>query len=85
MKGMSVLMDDGKTDYFVRMDMVKFASEHAADLPFFGWCCGRRDGYANWREQVDMVKGARLGPTMVSPSPGTTATTVPAVSRWSRS
>lgn len=49
-------MDDGKTEYFARMDMVKYASEHATDLPFFGWCCGRRDGFATWQEQVDMVK-----------------------------
>lgn len=51
-----VLMDDGKTDYFERMDMVKFAAEHPADLPFYAWCCGRRDGFASWQEQVDMVK-----------------------------
>lgn len=55
-KGQPVLMDDGKTDYFARLDMVKFAAEHAADLPFYGWCCGRRDGFATWQEQVDMVK-----------------------------
>jgi hypothetical protein len=52
----SVLMDDGKTDYFTRMDMVKFAAGHPEDLPFVGWCCGRRDGFASWQEQVDMVK-----------------------------
>jgi hypothetical protein len=55
-KGKSVLMDDGTTDYFARMDMVKFASDHAGDLPFYGWCCGRRDGFATWKEQIDMVK-----------------------------
>jgi pimeloyl-ACP methyl ester carboxylesterase len=55
-KGKDVLMDDGKTDYFTRMDMVKFAAEHSSDLPFFGWCCGRRDGFASWQEQIDMVK-----------------------------
>jgi len=38
------------------MDMVAFASEHHGDLPFFGWCCGRRDGFATWQEQVDMAK-----------------------------
>jgi pimeloyl-ACP methyl ester carboxylesterase len=54
--GARVFMDDGKTDYFDRMDMVKFAAGHPADLPFCGWCCGRRDGFASWREQVDMVK-----------------------------
>lgn len=55
-KGTTVLMDDGKTDYFARMDMVKFATDHREDLPFFGWCCGRRDGFASWQEQIDMVK-----------------------------
>lgn len=55
-KGAAVLMDDGKTDYFARMDMVKFAADHADDLPFYGWCCGRRDGFATWKEQIDMVK-----------------------------
>lgn len=55
-KGKEVWMDDGKTDYFARMDMVKFAGDHRADLPFFGWCCGRRDGFATWQEQIDMVK-----------------------------
>ena len=55
-KKKSVFMDDGKTDYFTRMDMVKFAAEHPSDLPFFGWCCGRRDGFASWQEQIDMVR-----------------------------
>jgi hypothetical protein len=55
-KGKSVLMDDGKTDYFARMDMVRFATDHSEDLPFYGWCCGRRDGFATWQEQVEMVK-----------------------------
>lgn len=55
-KGATVLMDDGKTDYYARMDMVKFAGDHLADLPFYGWCCGRRDGFASWQEQIDMVK-----------------------------
>ena len=55
-KGKSVFMDDGKADYFTRMDMVRFAADHSADLPFFGWCCGRRDGFATWKEQIDMVQ-----------------------------
>jgi len=50
------LMADGVTPYFQRMDMVRFVSEHRGDLPFLGWCCGRRDGFASWQEQVDMVK-----------------------------
>jgi len=52
----AVMMDDGKTTYFDRMDMVKFAGEHHEDLPVYVWCCGRRDGFASWQEQVDMVK-----------------------------
>jgi len=55
-KDMKVLMDDGRTDYFERMDMVRFAAQHAADLPFVGWCCGRRDGFASWQEQVDFAR-----------------------------
>jgi len=55
-KGQPVLMNDGKTDYFQRMDMVKFAAEHPADLPFYAWCCGRHDGFASWQEQIDMVQ-----------------------------
>jgi len=51
-----VMMDDGKTDYFERMVMVKFVTDHTADLPFYGWCCGRRDGFASWQEQLDMAK-----------------------------
>lgn len=55
-QGKSVLMNDGQTDYFMRMDMIRFVGEHPEDLPFYGWCCGRHDGFATWQEQVDMVK-----------------------------
>jgi len=55
-KGEDVMMYDGKTTYFDRMDMVKFATEHHEDLPVYVWACGRRDGFASWQEQVDMVK-----------------------------
>jgi hypothetical protein len=55
-KDKPVLMDDGKTDYYQRMDMTRFAADHPGDLPFFAWCCGRRDGFASWQEQIDMVK-----------------------------
>jgi len=51
-----IAMDDGKTDYFVRMDMVEFVRNHHGDLPFLGWCCGRHDGFASFKEQIDMVK-----------------------------
>jgi hypothetical protein len=50
------LMDDGQTDYLDRMNMIKYVSEHHEDLPFYGWCIGRNDGYATWQEQVDMAK-----------------------------
>jgi hypothetical protein len=52
----TVMMDDGKTTYFDRMDMVKFATEHHEDLPFYAWCCGRHDGFASFKEQIDLVK-----------------------------
>lgn len=55
-KGQRVPMDDGATDYYDRMDMVKFAGNHPGDLPFYAFCCGRRDGFASWQEEVDMVK-----------------------------
>lgn len=58
-KGM--LMDDGKTDYFERMNAVNFAANHPADLPFYGWCCGRRDGFATWQEQLDMAAALTKG------------------------
>jgi hypothetical protein len=60
-RGDKVPMDDGRTDYFERMDMVKFVSEHPGDLPFLGWCCGRRDGFAKWKNQVDMVRALTRG------------------------
>jgi hypothetical protein len=51
-----VFMPDGVTGYLDRMDGVRFASEHAEDLPFIGWCCGRNDGFATWKEQVEMIR-----------------------------
>ena len=55
-RGQRPLMDDGKTPYFERMDMVRFVGEHRADLPFIGWAIGRRDGFATFEQQVEMVK-----------------------------
>ena len=55
-KNKLVNMPDGKTDFYERMNMIKFVSGHPEDLPFVGWCCGRKDGFATWPEQVDMVK-----------------------------
>ncbi len=52
----TILLPDGKTNFLHRMDSVRFAEEHAEDLPFIGWCCGRYDGFATWKEQVDFAK-----------------------------
>ncbi|MHC4915841.1 MAG: prolyl oligopeptidase family serine peptidase [Planctomycetota bacterium] len=49
-------MADGETDFFDRMNMPRFVKSHPGDLPFIAWCCGRRDGFATWKEQIDMVK-----------------------------
>lgn len=51
-----VPMFDGKTDYWTRMDTVKWAAEHHDDLPFYGWCFGRTDTVAPWPDQIEMVK-----------------------------
>jgi hypothetical protein len=51
-----VFMPDGVTGYLDRMDSVQFATDHLEDLPFYGWCCGRNDGFATWKEQVAMVR-----------------------------
>jgi hypothetical protein len=50
------LMADGKTEYYDHVDGPKFVAERHDDLPFLGWACGRRDGYATWPEHIDMVK-----------------------------
>lgn len=52
--GATVLMPNG-SDYFDRMDMVRFARAYRGELPFLGWSIGRHDGFATWKEQVDMV------------------------------
>lgn len=51
----SALMSDGKTTYLQRMDSVAFAAAHHEDLPFYAWDIGRQDGFAPWKDQVDMV------------------------------
>lgn len=58
-KDQKVLMDDGVTDYFERMNTVLFATNEKGDLPFLGWCCGRRDGFATWKEQIDLVEAMK--------------------------
>jgi hypothetical protein len=55
-KGLPLRMADGKTDYLDRADGPRFAADHPGDLPFLGWACGRNDGYATWREHIDMVR-----------------------------
>lgn len=55
-KDQKVLMADGQTDYYERMNSVKFAEQTSEDLSFYGWCCGRNDGFATWKEQIEMVK-----------------------------
>jgi hypothetical protein len=49
-------MPDGKTDYWTQRDRLKYARDRHEDLPFIGWNCGRRDGFATWREHYDLVK-----------------------------
>lgn len=56
-----VTMPDGTTDYYDRMDMVAFVKEHDGDLPFIGWCCGRHDGFATFKEQIEMVRALTAG------------------------
>lgn len=51
----SVPMPDG-TNYFTRMDMVRFVMSYKGELPFIAWSIGRHDGFAAWPDQVDMVK-----------------------------
>ena len=58
-KDEKVLMEDNKTEYFERMNSVNFAINEKGDLPFYGWCCGRRDGFATWKEQIDMVEAMK--------------------------
>jgi hypothetical protein len=54
-------MEDGKILYYDYVDGPKFVAEHADDLPFVGWSCGRRDGYATWQENIDMVRALTAG------------------------
>lgn len=52
----SAVMDDGTTPYLTRMDAVRYAQSAEGELPFYGFGCGRRDGFATWQEQIDMVR-----------------------------
>ena len=54
-------MSDGKTDFYERMNMVRFVADHHEDLPFLGWCCGRHDGFASFKEQIEMIKALTAG------------------------
>ncbi|MCG3181686.1 MAG: hypothetical protein BIFFINMI_04085 [Phycisphaerae bacterium] len=54
-------MDDGKTDYFQRMDTVRWVGEHHEDLPFYGWCFGKTDTVAPWTDNAEMVAALTAG------------------------
>jgi hypothetical protein len=54
-------MEDGQTLYYDYVDGPQFVANHPGDLPFVGWSCGRRDGYATWQENVDMVRALTAG------------------------
>ncbi len=54
-------MDDGKTDYFARMDSIRWVREHHEDLPFYGWCFGRKDTVAPWTDNIEMVRALTEG------------------------
>ncbi|MBW2731432.1 MAG: hypothetical protein JRH20_03510 [Deltaproteobacteria bacterium] len=49
------------TSWEVQHDSVAFVRVHPADLPFLGWNIGRKDGYATWKEQLDMVHALHDG------------------------
>ena len=49
------LMPDG-TDYFQRMDTVRFVAQFRGELPFIAWTIGRHDPYASWADQVDLAR-----------------------------
>jgi hypothetical protein len=48
------LMPDG-SDYFQRMDTVRYVTQYRGELPFFAWTIGRHDQYAAWKDQVDLA------------------------------
>ncbi len=49
-------MPDGKTNYFTRMDSVKWVTEHHEDLPFYCFVAGRTDYVEPWKSQIEMIK-----------------------------
>ncbi len=54
------LLAGGKTSFLARTDSVAYVEANCgAALPFIVWGIGRHDGYATWREQVDMVAALR--------------------------
>jgi hypothetical protein len=56
-----VPMADGTTDYFERMDSVKWVQAHHEDLPFYGWGFGRQDTVESWEAQLEMVQALTSG------------------------
>ncbi len=56
----SLTLPDG-TPWLEHHDSIQFVRSHPGDLPFVGWNVGRRDGFATWEEQVDMVRALTDG------------------------
>ncbi len=50
----TIALPDG-TPWTAHRDAIAFVRSHPGDLPFVGWNNGRRDGFATWQEQLDMV------------------------------
>lgn len=41
------------------LDIISYAGNPANDIPFYGWCIGRNDGYARFDDSVAMVAALR--------------------------
>lgn len=54
--GANPMLEDGTTPAFDHLDSVAFAERTKKDLPFYGFNCGRHDGFATWAEQIEMVR-----------------------------
>lgn len=52
-------VEDGGYSVAEHKDLIAFALNPANKMPFIVWCCGRRDGFANWLEQCDAVDAMR--------------------------
>jgi pimeloyl-ACP methyl ester carboxylesterase len=57
LKGERLMLFDGTSDYYIdKMDAAKYAYEHKEDLPFYAFCCGRRDWVETWKANIEMVQ-----------------------------